>query len=83
MSAKSKRQHVIGAVVAAAHPGDPASGDSQMYITFEAAAEARYASSPCSARSLRDGCRRKLAVNDIIRRNEISNRETVTRYGGW
>ncbi len=65
--AEVKRKHVVGAV-AAAHPGDPRLGDSQMYITF--AAQPKLDRDFTVFGQVRSGMdvAQKLAVNDIIRR---------------
>jgi peptidyl-prolyl cis-trans isomerase B (cyclophilin B) len=65
--AEIKRKHIPGAV-AAAHPGDPRLGDSQMYISF--AAQPKLDRDFTVFGQVRSGMdvARKLAVNDIIRR---------------
>jgi peptidyl-prolyl cis-trans isomerase B (cyclophilin B) len=65
--AEVKRKHVVGAV-AAAHPGDPRLGDSQMYISF--AAQPKLDRDFTVFGQVRSGMdvAQKLAVNDIIRR---------------
>ena len=65
--AEVKRKHIPGAV-AAAHPGDPRLGDSQMYISF--AAQPKLDKDFTVFGQVRSGMdvAQKLAVNDIIRR---------------
>ena len=62
-----KRKHVIGAV-AAAHPGDPRLGDSQMYITFAAQPKLDRDFTVFGQVTSGMDVARKLVVNDIIRR---------------
>ena len=65
--AEVKRKHVIGAV-AAAHPGDPRLGDSQMYITFAAQPKLDRDFTVFGQVTSGMDVARKLVVNDIIRR---------------
>jgi peptidyl-prolyl cis-trans isomerase B (cyclophilin B) len=65
--AEVKRKHVPGAV-AAAHPGDPKLGDSQMYISFAAQPKLDRDFTVFGQVTTGMDVARKLAVNDIIRR---------------
>jgi peptidyl-prolyl cis-trans isomerase B (cyclophilin B) len=65
--AEVKRKHVVGAV-AAAHPGDPRRGDSQMYIAFAPQPKLDRDFTVFGQVTSGMDVARKLAVNDIIRR---------------
>ena len=65
--AEVKRKHIPGAV-AAAHPGDPRLGDSQMYISFAAQPKLDRDFTVFGQVTSGMDVARKLVVNDIIRR---------------